>query len=117
MHPVLPDKLYFKIGEVAEILQVRTSVLRFWESEFRFLKPEKGTTGQRLYTKNEVELLLQVKRLLYDEKYTIQGVKKKISARGKLLDQENLLQQPATESLSELLRAIRQELKELRDSL
>lgn len=117
MPSILPDKLYFKIGEVAEALQVRTSVLRFWESEFSFLKPGKGTTGQRLYTRREVELILQVKRLLYDEKYTIQGVKKKISARGKLIDQENLHEVPDAKSLTELVRKIRQELKELRDGL
>ena len=114
MAPILPDKLYYKIGEVAEVLQVRTSVLRFWESEFCFLKPEKSTTGQRLYSKNEVELILQVKRLLYDEKFTIEGVKKRISSKGKLITSEDLLQQPGSIDLSELLKEVRQELKNLR---
>jgi len=115
MAPILPDKLYYKIGEVADVLQVRTSVLRFWESEFSFLKPEKSTTGQRLYSKNEVELILQVKRLLYDEKFTIEGVRKRISAKGKLINSEDLLQQPVSNDLSELLKEVRQELKDLRD--
>ncbi|MDD5286723.1 MAG: MerR family transcriptional regulator [Desulfuromonadaceae bacterium] len=115
MAPILPDKLYYKIGEVADVLQVRTSVLRFWESEFSFLKPEKSTTGQRLYSKNEVELILQVKRLLYDEKFTIEGVRKRISAKGKLINSEDLFQQPVSNDLSELLKEVRQELKDLRD--
>jgi DNA-binding transcriptional MerR regulator len=114
MAPILPDKLYYKIGEVAGILQVRTSVLRFWESEFSFLKPEKSTTGQRLYSKNEVELILQVKRLLYDEKFTIEGVKKRISPKGRLINTEDLFQQSGTVNLSELLMEVRHELKNLR---
>jgi DNA-binding transcriptional MerR regulator len=116
MAPIFPDKLFYKIGEVAEVLQVRTSVLRFWESEFSFLKPEKSITGQRLYSKNEVELIQQVKRLLYDEKFTIEGVKKRISPKGKLINSEDLLP-PATKDLSEVLREVRQELKKLRHQL
>lgn len=117
MAPILPDKLFFKIGEVAEVLQVRTSVLRFWESEFSFLKPEKSTTGQRLYSKNEVELILQVKRLLYDEKFTIEGVKKRISPKGKLVNSEDILNQSVAKDLSELLKEVRQDLKDLRNHL
>jgi len=115
MASILPDKLYYKIGEVAEVLQVRTSVLRFWESEFNFLRPEKSTTGQRLYSKNEVELILQVKRLLYDEKFTIKGVKKRISPKGKLINSEDLLQQSGSTNLSELLKEVKQELRDLRN--
>lgn len=117
MAPILPDKLFFKIGEVAEVLQVRTSVLRFWESEFSFLKPEKSTTGQRLYSKSEVELILQVKRLLYDEKFTIEGVKKRISPKGKLVNSEDILNQSVAKDLSELLKEVRQDLKDLRNHL
>ncbi|MEI6207968.1 MAG: MerR family transcriptional regulator [Desulfuromonadales bacterium] len=109
--------MYYKIGEVAEALQVRTSVLRFWESEFSFLKPEKSTTGQRLYSKNEVELILQVKRLLYDEKFTIEGVKKRISPKGKLINPEYLSQRSGAEGLSQLLQEVRRELEDLRRQL
>ena len=116
MAPIFPDKLFYKIGEVAEVLQVRTSVLRFWESEFSFLKPEKSTTGQRLYSKNEVELILQVKRLLYDEKFTIEGVKKRMSPKGRLINSEDLLP-TASKDLSEVLREVRQELITLRNQL
>lgn len=117
MASILPDKMYYKIGEVAELLRVRTSVLRFWESEFSFLRPEKSSTGQRLYTKKEVELILQVKRLLYDEKFTIEGVRKRISPKGKLINSDDLLEQPGAVDLPGLLREVRQELKDLRSQL
>lgn len=117
MPSILPDKLYFKIGEVAELLHVRTSVLRFWESEFSFLKPEKSSTGQRIYSRKEVELILQVRRLLYDEKYTIDGVKKRISTKGKLINQDDLLLKSGTQDISVLLREVRQELIEIRNRL
>jgi DNA-binding transcriptional MerR regulator len=117
MAPILPDKLYYKIGEVAEVLNVRTSVLRFWESEFSFLKPGKSSSGQRLYSKNEVELIFQLKHLLYDEKFTIEGAKKRISPKGKLINSDDLLEQPGSANLSELLKEVRQELKDLRSQL
>ena len=117
MAPILPDKLFFKIGEVADVLQVKPSVLRFWESEFCFLNPGKSVTGQRLYTRNEVELILEVKRLLYDEKFTMEGVKKRISPKGRLINEEDLQQQSGTKDLSQLLQEIRKDLKEIRIQL
>lgn len=112
MSVVLPDKLFFKIGEVAHLIGAKTSVLRFWETEFDFLKPEKTSTGQRLYTKKEVTLILEVKRLLYDEKFTIEGVKKRISSRGKLLVEDTI---PANQDDHvALLRHIKTELKAIR---
>lgn len=113
----LPDKLYYKIGEVAEVAQVKTSVLRFWETEFAFLNPEKSTTGQRLYSKKEVELVLHVRRLLYDEKYTIEGVKKKISPKGKFDSVEVFKAQGSNCDLSNVLSEIRRDLRELRNML
>jgi len=74
---VIPEKLFYKIGEVSEIAHVESYVLRYWESEFPFLKPRKSKAGQRVYTKNNLELILQIKNLLYNEKYTIAGVKEK----------------------------------------
>lgn len=71
----IPDKLYFRIGDVAEICDVPAYVLRFWETEFPQLKPNKGGTGQRLYRKRDVETALRIKRLLYDEGYTIPGAR------------------------------------------
>ncbi len=73
--PDIPDKLYFRIGEVARLLDLPTHVLRFWESEFPQLKPNKGGTGQRLYRRRDVETALHIRKLLYDEGYTIPGAR------------------------------------------
>lgn len=118
MPPSLPDKLFYKIGEVAEAAGVRTSVLRFWESEFSFLKPVKSSSGQRLYSKNEVDLVLQVRNLLYDEKFTIEGVKKRITLKGTLNRPDDIVfSRNHTTDCNALLKAVRSELKMLRDSL
>src|SRR6266568_3881380 len=114
MVSALPEKLFFKIGEVAEVAGVRTSVLRFWESEFPFLKPVKSNSGQRLYSKNEVDLVLQVKYLLYDEKFTIEGVKKRITSKGKLVNKEDLPESVASVDHGEVLKIVRNELRVLR---
>jgi DNA-binding transcriptional MerR regulator len=117
MGTIFPDKLFYKIGEVAQMAGVKTSVLRFWESEFDFLRPEKSTTGQRLYVRQEVDLILQVRRLLYDEKFTIEGVKKRISPKGKLLNSEDFL--PVEEALDHksLLKEVRSALQALRSQM
>lgn len=73
--PVIPDRLYFKIGDVARICNVETYVLRFWETQFPQLKPNKSGTGQRLYRRREVELALDIKRLVHAEGYTISGAR------------------------------------------
>ena len=72
---VIPDRLYFKIGDVAEICDVETYVLRFWETQFPQLKPNKSGKGQRLYRKREVELALEIKRLVHEQGYTIAGAR------------------------------------------
>ncbi|HWW22949.1 MAG TPA: MerR family transcriptional regulator [Edaphobacter sp.] len=74
----IPDKLYFRIGEVSKLCDVPAYVLRFWESEFPQLKPHKGGTGQRLYRRRDVETALHIKSLLYDEGYTIPGARQVI---------------------------------------
>jgi DNA-binding transcriptional MerR regulator len=71
------EKLFFKIGEVSDVAEIEPHVLRYWESEFSFLSPRKNKTGQRVYTRKDLELVLQIKNLLYKEKYTIAGVKRK----------------------------------------
>ena len=76
--PEIPDKLYFKIGEVSELLGVEPYVLRYWESEFNALSPKKSGTGHRLYRRKDVELLLRIKHLLYDKKFTIEGARQKL---------------------------------------
>jgi DNA-binding transcriptional MerR regulator len=73
--PTIPDRLYFKIGDVARICKVETYVLRFWESQFPQLKPNKSGTGQRLYRRRDVEIALEIKRLVYGEGYTLSGAR------------------------------------------
>lgn len=79
----IPHKLYFRIGEVARIVGVKPYVLRYWESEFAVLRPEKTASGHRLYRRRDVEILLDIKRLLYDEKFTISGAKKRLRESSK----------------------------------
>lgn len=74
----IPDKLYYKIGEVADITQVKPYVLRYWETEFKIISPKKSNTKQRVYTRRDIHLILEIKKLLYKEKFTLEGAKKKI---------------------------------------
>jgi DNA-binding transcriptional MerR regulator len=83
---VIPDKLYFRIGDVAKLCDVPAYVLRFWETEFPQLKPHKGGTGQRLYRKRDVEMALRIKSLLYDQGYTIPGARQVFSTESKVKD-------------------------------
>jgi len=75
----IPEKLFFKIGEVCELAGVRAHVLRYWESEFPMLAPQKNRAGQRVYRKRDVEMALRIKELLYEDQYTIAGAKKRLS--------------------------------------
>ncbi len=75
----IPEKLFFKIGEVCELSGVQAHVLRYWESEFPMLAPQKNRAGQRTYRKRDVEMALRIKELLYDDQYTIAGAKKKLA--------------------------------------
>src|SRR6266576_186016 len=75
----IPEKLFFKICEVAEIVQEEQHVLRYWETEFSMLTPQKNRAGQRTYRRRDVEIALRIKELLYDEQYTIAGAKKKLA--------------------------------------
>jgi len=79
----LPDKLFFKVGEVSTITGVPAYVLRFWETEFSRIKPKRTPSGQRLYRKSDVELILQIKHLLYDRKFTIPGARQHLKAGSK----------------------------------
>lgn len=78
----LPAKLYFRIGEVAKRVGVETHVLRYWESEFRSIRPQKSSRGQRVYSRRDLEALLRVKELLYEQGYTIAGARKKLREGG-----------------------------------
>ena len=79
----IPDKLYFRIGEVARLAGIKPYVLRFWETEFPSLGPKKSGTGHRLYRRKEVEMVLEIKRLLYEKRFTIEGARKFLDTRGK----------------------------------
>ncbi len=111
--PSLPDKIYFKIGEVAEIVGVEPYVLRYWETEFPALKPSKSRSQQRLYRKRDVELLIKIKRLLYEEMYTIAGAKKQLLRAGEKSPSPQMDLQLPERRDSELLKKIERELTEL----
>src|ERR1700686_1755631 len=79
--PEIPDKLYFRIGEVSRLAGIKPYVLRFWETEFSTLGPKKSGKGHRLYRRKDVELVLEIKRLLYDKRFTIEGARKHLDTR------------------------------------
>jgi DNA-binding transcriptional MerR regulator len=79
----IPDKLYFRIGEVARLAGIKPYVLRFWETEFNGLGPKKSGAGHRLYRRKDVELVLEIKRLLYGQRFTIEGARKFLESRPK----------------------------------
>ena len=95
----IPDKVYFRIGDVAEILNVKPYVLRYWETEFPVLSPEKSTSGQRVYKRSDVETLLTIKHLLYQERYSIEGARKRIKELKKDGELQNFKRQ-ATPTLA-----------------
>ncbi|HWH60304.1 MAG TPA: MerR family transcriptional regulator [Terriglobales bacterium] len=80
---VIPDKLYFRIGEVSALCKLPAYVLRFWETEFPQLKPVKSSTGQRMYRRKEVETILRIKQLLYEEGFTIAGARQQLRVESK----------------------------------
>src|SRR3954449_5551496 len=79
----IPDKLYFRIGDVSKLAGVKPYVLRYWETEFSAIAPKKSGTGQRLYRRKDVELILDIKPLLYEKRFTIEGARKAIDSQGK----------------------------------
>jgi DNA-binding transcriptional MerR regulator len=113
MAPRLPEKIYFKIGEVSEIIGVEPYVLRYWETEFEVLKPSKAPSKHRLYKKRDVELLLEIKRLLYTEGFTIEGARKKLKETKK--EEKSQLKLPLTDQkYKSALVKLKKELESLR---
>lgn len=112
----IPEKLYYKIGEVAGITNVKPYVLRYWESEFKIINPRKSLSKQRVYSKKDVELILDIKRLLQKEKFTLEGAKKRIkeiqSEKARQLD----LSFP-DEKYQSALKAIKKELHSIKKML
>lgn len=105
----IPDKLFFKIGEVARLTGTKPHVLRYWESEFKSLRPEKGTSGQRTYRKRDIELILQIKKLLYEQNFTIAGAKKVLARQRETRETE----EPGREELLGTLKEVEEGLREV----
>lgn len=104
----IPDKLYFKIGEVSKICGLPAYVLRFWENEFTCIRPKRTSAGQRLYRRNDVKMVLKIRHLLHEKKFTIQGAKQHLSTQ----------KTGATGAVAtKLLAELKTELESLRDLL
>ena len=114
---VIPDKLYFRIGEVSRLTATKTYVLRYWETEFPTLKPVKSRSGHRLYRRQDVETVVEIKRLLYEKGFTIEGARKQLAgstagdAGGTSQASTPQRQHPASALDGQQLRAIKRELQ------
>jgi len=109
----IPDKLAFRIGEVAELVGVETHVLRYWETEFR-IRPQRSGTGQRMYQRRDIAKFLRIRHLLHDEKFTIAGAKKVLSGQA---DEAVPLDTGGVREAAERLTALRTRIKAARDRL
>jgi DNA-binding transcriptional MerR regulator len=109
----VPDKLFFRIGEVADLTGVPPYVLRYWESEFKLLRPRKNHAGQRVYRKQDIELVLRIKRLLYEDRLTLEGAKKRLLHDARARTQQLELPGPDPHVV-EVLRDIRTHLEGMR---
>ncbi len=115
----IPDKLYFRIGEVGDLVGVEPHVLRYWESEFPSVGPKKSDTGHRMYRRKEVQLLLKIKHLLYEKKYTIEGARQYLLNEAKMgrrkrpvrVEQQDLFSSDALPEIRKELAAILELLK------
>ncbi len=113
----IPDKLYFKIGEVAKMADVPTHVLRYWESEFSGIKPKRANSKQRLYRRQDVELILKIKTLLHDQGYTIAGARKLILGGEVISEPVKKQKKKVSIAVSEPLSKIKEELLHLQSLL
>jgi len=114
----IPDKLFYKIGEVSKIVGVEPYVLRYWETEFPFLKPRKNKSGQRVYIKKDVEFLLHIKSLLYHERYTIEGVRKRLGNNSiRAVESETSEKRSAAKKPSVVIDHVKRRLKDILNQL
>lgn len=125
----IPDKLYYKIGEVAKFTGIKTHVLRYWETEFKAIRPNKSRSNQRLYRKQDVDLILHLKDLLYNQGFTIAGARKKLREKPAKNPEEPVLEKPTDKAADQLalplaaavdpkiLNEIRQDILRLKKSL
>ena len=107
----IPNKQYFKIGEVSTLTQLEPYVLRYWESEFKIIRPVRFGSNQRMYRRKDVETILEIKKLLYDEGFTIAGARKKLQHNHK--EEKEVKPAPIPDNLESLLREIHKDLSEL----
>jgi DNA-binding transcriptional MerR regulator len=114
-----PEKLFYKIGEASRLVGVEASVLRYWESEFKFLSPRKGKAGQRTYTAEDIGILLLIKKFLYEDRYTIDGARKKLKSMLPLNDSKDMNEAlPASHpNREEILDMVKQRLRRLLESI
>ena len=118
--PISQDRLYYRIGEVSRITGIKPHVLRYWESEFKVIRPHKGVSLQRLYRRKDLDLILKIKALLYQDGFTISGAKKKIRDLEKLENRKpklRLVEKRSDGRDHELLLAVREELRGIREML
>ena len=111
----VPDKLYYRIGEVETITEIPAYVLRYWESEFKLLRPKKNPAGQRLYRRRDLDLVVRIKSLLYGERLTLEGAKKRLLAESRGTTQMDLGLRGA--AVEDALRRTRERLRALRERL
>jgi DNA-binding transcriptional MerR regulator len=104
----IPDKLFFRIGEVSHLTHTKPYVLRYWETEFPMLKPSKSRTGHRLYRRQDVETIFEIKRLLYERGFTIEGARKHLA--GNMEAPEEGADQVRASSIGQQLKSVRREL-------
>ena len=119
-NPVSYERLYYRIGEVSRMTGLKPHVLRYWESEFKVIKPHKGGSLQRLYRRKDLDVILKIKKLLYQEGFTIAGAKKKIRDLERVENKQmklKLLEERSNGKDHELLVSIREELKGIRKML
>ena len=115
---LIPDKLYFRIGEVSDLVGVESYVLRYWETEFPSVGPKKSGTGHRMYRRKEVELLLKIKHLLYEKKYTIEGARLYLQGESRISRRKKVAKSEQRELFSgDALPEIRRELAAILDIL
>jgi DNA-binding transcriptional MerR regulator len=116
----LPDKLFYKIGEVGKITGVEPYVLRYWETEFHFLRPRKNKAGQRVYVKKDLELIMHIKKMLYQERYTIEGVRKRFG-EGLLREAEHEMasdkKMKSSRNPADVIEFVKKRLKEILEQL
>src|SRR4030066_61790 len=114
------ERLYYRIGEVSRITGLKPHVLRYWESEFKVIKPHKGGSLQRLYRRKDLDLILKIKKLLYEDGFTIAGAKRKIRDLERLENKQTklrLVEKGSNGKAHEFLVALREELRGIRDML